>query len=243
MIAELNAFSPTIALAPEPPHVVPLSPYIKDDSTLNFYKIHMETPAGIRFKRAELLQNTILTPRNTYTGWDHSQDSTTYPSDVIGDYPTVEAVYSNQPLAIYYNKKGLNKFVSASNALKALGVPDIDPETRQPANHPIRNGVKYESKDFIDFTLTGRSGKFYSAQASKPEIDMYELSIMLPSIGETISKIYDLVYGTNRYYNTDGLHLYYKDPSLVSTDTIDYTTSYFAYEDLDYNPNSLDSNK
>lgn len=227
MIAELNAFNPTIALAPEPPHRIPLSPYIGDDSTLDFYRIHMETPAGIRIKRAELLQESIHTPRNTYTDWDHSQDVTTYPSDVTGDYPTVNDVYSNQPLAIYYNKKGFNKFVSASNALEALGIPN----SSDYANYPIRNGLKYESKDFIGFTLSGRSGKFYSAQASKPEVDMYELSIMLPSIGETISKIYDLVYGKNRYYNTDGLHLYYKDPSLVSTDTVDYTTAYFANED------------
>lgn len=226
MIAELNAFNPTIALAPEPPHIIPFNPYIGDDSTLDFYRIHMESPAGIRIKRAELLQEQISTPRGTYTDWDHSQDVTTYPSDVTGDYPTAHDVYSNQPLAVYYNKKGLNKFVSASNALEALGIPD----TQDYMNYPIRNGSKYESKDFIGFTLSGRSGKFYSAQSSRPEVDMYELSIMFPSIGETISKIYDLVYGKNRYHNTDGLHLYYKDPSLVSTDTVDYTTSYFANE-------------
>ena len=61
---------------------------------------------------------------------------------------------------------------------------------------------------------------------------MYELSIMLPSIGESISKIYDLVYGGNRYYNSDGLHLYYKDPSIPTVEggNVDYTSLYFTNE-------------
>ena len=87
-------------------------------------------------------------------------------------------------MAIYFNKKGLNKFISASNALETLeeeekvGITD--------SNH--------KAKNFISFTPTGKSGKVYEGDPQRrgvlsTAVDTYELSIMLPSIGETVSKI------------------------------------------------------
>ena len=215
MIAELNALSPAFSLGIDAPTVIPSSPYFGADSTINFYRLHMQPNWGMRVKRA-----VPLTLQKYINGREvnatYSEDLNYYPSDVIGGYDTLEGDSSSSPLAIYYNKKGFNKFISASNALDSLKTSE-----KTAINE---NG---KAKNFISITPTGKSGKIYKdllSGVSDMAPDMYELSIMLPSIGETISKIWDLIYGENRYYNTDGLRLYYKNPD----DLTDQTASAFA---------------
>ena len=53
--------------------------------------------------------------------------------------------------------------------------------------------------DIIRIEPTGWSGHQYSShngfQETEPQIDTQELVMMLPSLGNTISEIWDLVYG------------------------------------------------
>ena len=134
----------------------------------------------MRVKRA-----TPLTTKRFINGVErsitYSTDLKQYPSDSIGGYATIEGDSDSSPLAIYYNKKGLSKFISASNALDLL-----EEEEKIAIND---NG---KAKNFISVTPTGQSGKLYSSSSSSVldvAPDTYELSIMLPSIGETVSKI------------------------------------------------------
>jgi hypothetical protein len=69
---------------------------------------------------------------------------------------------------IYYNKEGFN------------------PEYRVEKEYNLNN-------DTIKLTPTGYSGNTYGGD--EEVADTYELSIILPSIGNTISSIWDIVYG------------------------------------------------
>ena len=59
-------------------------------------------------------------------------------------------------------------------------------------------GYKSNKTDLISFLPTGVSGYKYSdQQGDEPQADIKELSICLPSIGNAISNLWDIVYGGN----------------------------------------------
>jgi hypothetical protein len=74
--------------------------------------------------------------------------------------------------AIYYNKDGFNVEVS---------------------NHS-------EAENKIAVTPTGKSGKMYSLHEDEEKAyeDMYEMAVILPSLGNAVADAYDLIYGVNK---------------------------------------------
>ena len=65
----------------------------------------------------------------------------------------------------------------------------------------------------LKLTPTGKSGNEYwdsQTQTAKEAVDIYELSMMLPVIGETVSKLWDVVYGKGDYKDTLGNRLWNK---------------------------------
>ena len=100
--------------------------------------------------------------------------------------------------AIYFNRNGFNS--SKINYSKDL----ISEESKNsfPAwnryNSTIANSG-WTNEDNIMLTPTGLSGNVYNLHDGsvdlKAQADTQELSIMLPSIGDTIAEIWDLVYG------------------------------------------------
>lgn len=101
--------------------------------------------------------------------------------------------------AIYYNRDGFNPDVVSKSwdrkYLHQLGLPG----RRDPAVDPDVSSS--EDRGFvaegITIAPTGLSGNTYANHngVATPEVDTQELSIMLPSIGDAISDVWDLVYG------------------------------------------------
>lgn len=101
--------------------------------------------------------------------------------------------------AIYYNRDGFDPDVVSKSwdrkYLHQLGLPG----RRDPAVDP--DVSPSEDKGFvaegITIAPTGLSGNTYANHngVATPEVDTQELSIMLPSIGDAISDVWDLVYG------------------------------------------------
>lgn len=85
--------------------------------------------------------------------------------------------------AIYYNKAGFDPEVSHFSSDE---------------NYTI-NG------DEIQFGSTGRSGHDYDShgEAGNYEADIKELSVMLPSLGDSVAKMWDVVYGDRELNNLD----------------------------------------
>ena len=100
------------------------------------------------------------------------------------------------PAAIYYNKAGFN-------ATKIAYSSDlIDPETVSLGYNRYDQNVarsNWVNRDQIRITPTGLSGNTYNKHDGtidqQSQVDTQEISIMLPSIGNTISKVWDIVYG------------------------------------------------
>lgn len=153
-------------------------------------------------------------PSDENTHWTRTEfDKTTNSKKVLyaqynetGGIDWVEKAPENDPpvlnAAIYYNRDGFDPDkVSKSwdrKYLHQLGLggrrdPAVDPDVSPSED----KGFVAEG---ITIAPTGLSGNTYANHngVATPEVDTQELSIMLPSIGDAISDVWDLVYGGRR---------------------------------------------
>lgn len=184
-IADLNSVVPTFDVAYDAPSLQPVTPHFDANSTNVYYKLHMQPQWGLKIKEAEASNTT-------------STDTTKYMSDEIVSYegdPNHFAngaegkSYPDYAGAIYYNKAGFDPAVrSDTTDMEAIEGEAIPPTT-----------------DVISVLPTGKSGQKYNVHGSfvqEARPDTQELKIILPSLGNTISQIWDVVYGTKEM--TDG---------------------------------------
>ena len=191
MIAELNSVVPTFDLTIDSPTMVPSPPHFDADSTNIYYKMHVQPNWGFKVAHAnpgkkipskdnEFASESIVRP---------SDEKAIYKTDTydknLGYNEFMEP--SKYDAAIYYNKAGFDKNIRS------------------------KVEINEEFKDSIMIEPTGYSGQKYNAHSkitpNKKEYkkDIQELSIMLPSIGNTINDIWDLAYGEWEYVlNEDG---------------------------------------
>ena len=218
MVAELNTVVPTFDITADAPTMAPRLPHFDADSTNVYYKVHWQPQWGVRVKGAQSYQTPQLnddgsqrvsagegTPLTV-----NSSDDIIYPSDYSTEwtrheykrdtgeapiyYATVDEAnnldweentgYSEVPAAVYFNKAGFSpdKITYSSHY-------DTDNKTT----------TTYKDYNNISIAPTGRSGHRYSTHQNGAEhecdIDIQEMSIMLPGIGDTIAKLWDMVYG------------------------------------------------
>lgn len=219
MIAELNSVVPSFDIEADAPTENPLAPHFDADSTNVYYKIHMQPQWGLRTKAASNLYrlpllNTrgefvsgrsdarvldkVLYPSDQKGSWKrHAYDkyadqiTTSYYDSSTGNWVESENEDTEFDTAIYFNKPGFN-------AAKITYSADLIDEAQKGYNKNIANsGWTNENK--IELTPTGRSGVLYSKHDCSTEKDaqedIQELSIMLPTIGDSIAQMWDLVYG------------------------------------------------
>jgi len=212
-IADLNSATPTFDVTYDAPSETPIVPHFDADISNIYYKIHMQPQWGVRIREASPI---LESGEAKYT-----TEKTIYPSDITGDfvtssqlvrknettedgetkeYPEVEKeINKNVSLAVYFNKNGFDKRKS-SNAID-------DAEEAKGATKGII-GTKENLSNYIEFIPSGKSGnKYYNSKDPVEPIkavDTYELSIMLPSIGQTISDVWDIVYGGNVKKDDEG---------------------------------------
>lgn len=188
-IAELNSVVPTFDIAADAPTVYPITPHFDVNSTNVYYKLHWQPQWGLRIKEGENENPKTI-----------SEDKTLYPSDEISSYKKVtydpvkgtESITTvSYPSAIYYNKAGFDKNIRTYDETLA-------------------------GQDVIQVEPTGYSGNKYNTHTksdiTKEAIDIQELRIILPSLGNTISDIWDIVFGEVRnqdiaWNSTTGLRL------------------------------------
>lgn len=102
------------------------------------------------------------------------------------------------PAAIYFNRSGFDPDrIAYSSDLSSEDSRTSSPSwNRYNANIATSGWI---NEDNISLTPTGYSGNSYNLHDGsvdlKPQPDTQELSIMLPSIGDTVAKVWDLVYG------------------------------------------------
>ena len=224
MIAELNSVVPTFDIQADAPSMSPLTPHFDEGSTNVYYKLHWQPQWGLRTRAANGELKTLQIDKNgvkiktkdpiyTSTSVDLKKQAETYPSDVNTywekyEYDTEEGnqvkyqynILDQQweknidlenkekyeiPAAIFFNKDGF----SDENIY----------HTETTRQEEVKNEEWDGTTDFISIKPTGWSGHQYSAHDGFKELkaapDTQELMVMLPSVGNTISEVWDLIYG------------------------------------------------
>ena len=223
MIAELNSTMPALGISADAPSIVPMAPHFDIDSTNKFYQLHWQPSWGLRVKGAEqftgpvldengnkselFTNSTILTsdvkdyPSDEETSWSQikmdTENNTSQKQYFNAETKQWQTAESKIPAAIYYNKAG------------------FDPEHISYADENITDKISIEP--------TGYSGHLYNQHDGTNRLavseDTQEISVMLPSLGNTLAHVWDLVYGSeeqngslNRnlninWDNKDGLRL------------------------------------
>lgn len=227
MVAELNSVVPTFGVEADAPTPIPLAPHFDPDSTNVYYKLHIQPSWGFRPKFAE---PTVKIPKINAGGEILSDtaysriDNLSYPSDqtvtwesdfydaykdekshkyfnaTTGLWEDSEAGDANDiKAAIYFNKKGFAPAqIAYSSDLIQRGMPNYNSDLAQ----------TWKNKDSINITPTGHSGMMYDNHGYGAQttvaVDTQEFSVMLPSIGDTMARIWDMVFGgrdTNEVIN------------------------------------------
>lgn len=223
MIAELNSTMPALGISADAPSIIPTAPHFDTDSTNKFYQLHWQPSWGLRVKgaeqftgpvldengnKSELFTNpTILTndvkdyPSDEETSWFQikmdAENNTSQKQYFNAETKQWQNTENKIPAAIYYNKAG------------------FDPERISYADENVTDKISVEP--------TGYSGHLYNQHDGTNRLavseDTQEISIMLPSLGNTLAHVWDLVYGSeeqngslNRnlninWDNKDGLRL------------------------------------
>lgn len=218
MVADLNTITPTFTFTADAPTVTPVPPHYDPNNTNTNYNIHLQGPWGLRVKGAN---GNLTIPSIDHAGRisdklpsvNASIYHETYPSDFVtqwkgsfydiigeGEYEKYYSPYSGKwngkygnassgvESAIYVNKNGFNpKRISKSQDIKDKNSGNYNPF------------ITARIEDRISLEPTGRSGRIYNDHLSnegyQAQADTQELVFMLPSIGDAISDIWDIVYG------------------------------------------------
>lgn len=221
MIADLNAIAPRFTFTADAPTVTPIPIHYDPVNTNTNYNIHMQTPWGLRIRSAN---GNLRTPKIDHKGQIAHDEAAKVPVTehayqiFPSDFPTEwkghfydimtqdgsEKYYS--PIsekwngvkgnwssmvdgAIYINRPGFNpRFISKSSDL-------MDPQ-----RYGYRKEVNVgDIGDMILLEPTGYSGRVYNDHLNNEGLmaqpDTQELTIMLPSLGNSISDIWDIIYG------------------------------------------------
>lgn len=219
MVADLNTIAPRFTFTADAPTPTPVPIHYDPVNTNTNYNIHMQTPWGFRLRAANgNLKMPLINHKGQINNDLPQVDSTTasglfYPSDFntlwkgsfydIDTEDGTEKYYS--PIsgkwngkkgnssstiqsAVYVNKKGFNPlYVCKSTDLRDKNMYGYDPN------------VTTNVEDMISLEPTGYSGRVYNDHLTSEGLvaqpDTQELVIMLPSLGDAISDIWDTVYG------------------------------------------------
>lgn len=143
---------------------------------------------------------TVGTDRYDTTTNSVQTASINYPSDLKYYYPrrqsdgTVKREAAARDAAVYFNKAGFDPEVITYAADAAEG----DDGTQKNVWAYLEPENKYLPEDLITIDLNGKSGQLYGVEGSVNQTaqpDTNEVVVMLPSIGDTMAHVWDLVYG------------------------------------------------
>ena len=198
MIAELNTVVPTFDIVPDAPTLAPIAPHFDANSNNVYYQLHYQPQWGMRVRSAGLIDSSGegIDENGFHSDEDIAWRRETYDkaNDIEGEqyYFADEGIWRSlepgeeipkHPAAIYYNKAGFNSEIITHNT---------------------------DTNNVISVEATGLSGQKYnthngiSKDPTKPDKNEYavaediqEITIMLPSIGNAIASLWDLIYGNS----------------------------------------------
>lgn len=239
-IAELNSVVPTFDIDADAPTQVPIAPHFDTSSTNVYYKVHWQPQWGFRVKRAddeERSDENIVQQKQEYNKY--------------GNVDNVSTLYLKKQEVMEWreNPETHRQEQFPTGTFEYVWV-SVDPTQEAVPN--VAGNIFYNARGFEPYLRhedygtneikisTAPSGMLYNTHNGygKAEADdTYELSIMLPAIGNAISKMWDIVYnapinGTARnmdidWNSTNGVRMIHPD-TIFNTETGEsYTANTF----------------
>ena len=218
MIADLNTITPTFSFTADAPTVTPVPPHYDPNNTNTNYNIHIQGPWGMRVRGAygglkvptvdhmgrisdkypavRASEMTVSYPSDFTTEWKGAfyditseEESTKYYSPYSNKWNGKKGnISSNVDGAIYVNKAGFNPKVIS----KSYDVLNPDSQFYNPS-------VDIKIEDKIALEASGYSGRIYNDHLTNEgynaQPDTQELVMMLPSLGDAVSTLWDMAYG------------------------------------------------
>ena len=213
MIAELNSVVPTFDVSADAPTLSPVAPHFDADSTNIYYRVHWQPTWGLRVKSAA---PTITVKPTDNAGTTINGNNIIMSVETAEKLPTDEMTYwtrsayntATGELNNYYYMPSTNQETLATSGQwrknegvvpKSAGIPAAIYYNKAGFDPAIITYSDEEIEDKIAIEPTGLSGYKYNVHnqtgAVEAQVDTQELSILLPSIGNSIAKMWDLVYG------------------------------------------------
>lgn len=213
MIAELNSVVPTFDVSADAPTLSPVAPHFDADSTNIYYRVHWQPTWGLRVKSAA---PTITVKPTDNAGTTINGNNIIMSVETAEKLPTDEMTYwtrsayntATGELNNYYYMPSTNQETLATSGQwrknegvvpKSAGIPAAIYYNKAGFDPAIITYSDEEIEDKIAIEPTGLSGYKYNIHdktgAVEAQVDTQELSILLPSIGNSIAKMWDLVYG------------------------------------------------
>lgn len=182
-IADLNSVVPTFDLETDAPTMKPLVPHFDADSTNVYYKLHTQPQWGLRV--AEVESGKIS---DSKTNWI----SSTYNPETGQLIPSGDN--GEHDAAIYFNK--------------AAFLPQVD-TNRKTTDGINKKKEDNQEKNYFTINPTGESGNQYYLHTTLDQngnlqkvygkaVDIQEMRINLPAIGNMMSDAWDIIYGPKR---------------------------------------------
>lgn len=190
MIAELNTVVPTFAISADAPSQTPLTPHFDTASTDVYYNLHWQPQWGMRVQLANGAESEASAITEPNTGKILSDDTTSWVKTTYNKSTGKTEMY-------YYTKNGTWQRISSLAGIGADGKLPAAVYFNK-AGFSATNRYHSSLKDSIEMKPTGISGQEYNTHVSgKTETapDIQEMSMVLPSIGNAISDMWDIVYG------------------------------------------------
>lgn len=217
MVAELNTVVPTFDITVDAPTLAPINPHFDVSSTDVYYKLHMQPHWGFRVAEAKNENESdekVVWIKQQYNQANDEMLDYYWDTDKKS-WSLVDKDGKNQVKdlngAIYYNKAGFD--------------PTIE--------------TKSEKQDKIAVSPTGQSGQEYNSHdvsnSKKPAKDIQELEIILPSLGNAVADMWNIVYGPGDVYNDNRRNT---DIQWDSLDGIRFATTQTGYQ---YNTNNIET--
>lgn len=211
MIAELNSVVPTFDVTVDAPTEVPLKPHYDTDTSNVYYRLHVQPSWGMRVRASDGsfsfdskkypsdVKGSFIIDQKLIDNHARPRESGYYPDNIWTDSHILEQKVVNKDLAIYFNKAGFDK------KFPHLSESSDDIINMMPTGYSTNKYYSHKIEDENGNTI--REEGLVAQQYP----DTYELSIVLPSIGNTISKIWDIVYGEGAVYDALGKFLWDKE--------------------------------
>lgn len=186
MIAELNNVVPTFDVSADAPTAIPRSPHFDTQSTDIYYKLHWQPTWGFRI--AEGVGTNKTTSIDANSGKYPSDMNVSYDKNIYnyeaGKNTTEKVIYNG---ALFFNKAGFDSLKHTT----------------------------HEATDELAICPTGVSGQTYNKHNGTSDVeaapDIQEMRMILPSLGNTICKMWDIIYDNNDTTNIRYQDVEWKD--------------------------------